>query len=43
MERTFAWVENFRQPAVRYERMDKMYEAFCIVPLILICLRELLK
>ena len=43
VERTFAWVENFRQPAVRYERMAKMYEAFCIVPLILICLRELLK
>ena len=43
VERTFAWVENFRRLVVRYERMAKMYEAFCIVALILICLRELLK
>ena len=43
VEQTFAWVENFRRLGVRYERMDKMYEAFCIVALILICLRELLK
>ena len=43
VEQTFAWVENFRRLVVRYERMAKMYEAFCIVALILICLRELLK
>ena len=43
VERTFAWVESFRRLVVRYERMARMYEAFCIVALILICLRELLK
>jgi len=43
VERTFAWLENFRRLVVRYERMAKMYEAFCIVALILIYLRELLK
>ena len=32
LARTFAWVENFRRPAVRYERMAKMHEAFSIGP-----------
>lgn len=28
MERTFAWVGNFRRLVVRYERLASMYEAF---------------
>jgi len=43
VERTFAWVGNFRRLVVRYERMASMYEAFCVIACILICLRELLK
>jgi len=36
VERTFAWLGNFR-------RLAMMYEAFCILACIIICLRELLK
>ena len=43
VERTFAWVGNFRRLVVRYERLASMYEAFCILACIIICLRELLK
>jgi transposase len=43
VERTFAWIGNFRSLVVRYERLAMMYEAFCILAFILICLRELLK
>lgn len=43
VERTFAWVENLRRLVVHYERQVSMYEAFCIIACLLICLRELLK
>jgi len=43
VERTFAWLGNFRRLVVRWERLAMMYEAFCILACIIICLRELLK
>ena len=43
VERTFAWLDNFRRLVVRWERLAMMYEAFCILACIIICLRELLK
>jgi len=43
VERTFAWLGNFRRPVVRRERPAMMYEAFYILACIIICLRELLK
>ena len=43
MERTFAWLGNFRRLVVRRERLAMMHEAFCILACIIICLRELLK
>ena len=43
MERTFAWLGNFKRPVVRRERPAMMYEAFCILVCTIICLKELLK
>jgi len=43
VERTFAWLGNFKRPVVRWERLAMMYEALCILACIIICLRELLK
>ena len=43
VERTFARLGNFRRPMVRWERLAMMYEAFCILACIIVCLRELLK
>ena len=43
VERTFAWLGNFRRLVVRWERLAMMYEALCILACIIICLRELLK
>jgi len=41
VERTFAWLGNFRRLAVRYERSLKMYRAFFHVACLLITLRQL--
>ena len=42
VERTFARLDNFRRPMVRWERPAMVYEAFCTLACIIICLRELL-
>ena len=41
VERTFAWLGNFRRLVVRWERLAMMYEALCILAciIIIICLR----
>jgi transposase len=41
VERTFAWLGNFRRLVVRYERTLKMYRAFFHVACLLITLRKL--
>jgi transposase len=41
VERTFAWLGNFRRLVVRYERSLKMYRAFFHVACVLITLRQL--
>lgn len=41
VERTFAWLGNFRRLVVRYERHLKMYRAFFHVACLLITLRQL--
>src|SRR5690606_25636635 len=40
IERSIAWVGNFRRLAVRYERDIKMYQAFFHVACLLITLRQ---
>jgi transposase len=41
VERTFAWLSNFRRLAVRYEHKLVMYRAFFHVACLLIALRQL--
>jgi transposase len=41
VERTFAWLANFRRLVVRYERSLKMYQAFFHVACLIITLRQL--
>ena len=41
VERTFAWIGNFRRLVVRYERNLSMYQAFFHVACLLITLRQL--
>ena len=41
VERTFAWLGNFRRLVVRYERSLKIYRAFFHVACLLITLRKL--
>ena len=41
IERTFAWLGNFRRLVVRYERKLIMYQAFFHVACLLITLRQL--
>jgi transposase len=41
VERTFAWLGNFRRLVVRYERSLKMYRAFFHVACLVIALRQL--
>jgi transposase len=41
VERTFAWLGNFRRLVVRYERYLKMYRAFFHVACLVITLRQL--
>ena len=43
VEKTFARLDNFRRPMVRWERLAIMYEALYILACIIICLRKLLK
>jgi transposase len=41
VERTFAWIGNFRRLVVRYERNITMYQAFFHVACLIITLRQL--
>ncbi|AQT69604.1 Transposase [Anaerohalosphaera lusitana] len=40
VERTFAWLGNFRRLVVRYEREIKMYQAFFHIACLIITLRQ---
>ena len=43
VERTFAWLGNFRRLVVRYERLAHVYFAFVLIAFILICSDRILK
>jgi len=43
VERTFAWLGNFRRLVVRYDRSDSIYEAFFHIACFMITLRRVLK
>lgn len=43
VERTFAWLGNFRRLVVRYERLLSVYHAFFTLACILLLLRRLLQ
>ena len=43
VERTFAWLGNYRRLVVRYERLPHIYFAFVLLAFILICSDRLLK
>jgi transposase len=43
VERTYAWLSNYRRLVVRYEWLVHIYLAFILVAFILICLTALLK
>lgn len=43
VERTFAWVQNFRRLVVRWDRSASMFNAFLIFALIVLCIGKLLK
>jgi transposase len=43
VERTFAWLGNYRRLVVRYERLAHIYWAFVLLAFILICLDRILK
>ena len=41
VERTFAWINQFRRLVVRYERHADLYRAFLVIAATLICFRAL--
>jgi transposase len=43
VERTFAWLGNFRRLLVRHERLLATYAGFCHLALILLCLPRVLE
>lgn len=43
VERTFAWLNNFRRLVVRYERLIHVYSGFFLLACILICLARILE
>jgi transposase len=43
VERTFAWLGNYRRLVVRYEWLAHIYWAFVLMAFILICLDRILK
>jgi transposase len=43
VERTFAWLGNYRRLVVRYEWLAHIYWAFVLTAFILICLDRILK
>jgi transposase len=40
VERTVAWLHNFRRLVVRYEYYSNVYQAFILLACIMICLRK---
>jgi transposase len=43
VERSFAWMGNYRRLLIRWERHLSVYRGFCFLALALICLDRLLK
>lgn len=43
VERTFAWLGNYRRVLTRHERLVHIYHAFVLLAFVLICLARLLK
>lgn len=43
IERTFAWLGNYRRLLVRWERQIDVYQGFFTLALVLICLRRVLQ
>jgi transposase len=43
IERTTAWLQNFRRVLVRHERLLSVYRAFVLVACIIVALRTLMK
>lgn len=43
VERTFAWLNNYRRLVVRYERLVHVYYGLFLLALILICLARILE
>ena len=41
IERTFAWLHNFKRLLVRYDRRHEIHEAFLAIGCCLVCLRRL--
>jgi transposase len=42
VERTFAWLHNFKRLLVRYDRRAEIHEAFLALACCLVCFRRLL-
>ncbi|WP_369126365.1 transposase [Paludifilum halophilum] len=40
VERSFAWMDNFRRLVVRYDRMASMYRGFNVLVCIIMCLNH---
>ena len=43
VERCFGWMDNCRRLVVRYERTVEHYQAFCLIAIILWCIKLILK
>jgi transposase len=43
VERSFAWMDNCRRLVVRYDRSLEHYKAFCLLAIILWCIKRILK
>ena len=41
VERTFAWLHQFKRLLVRYDRRDEIHEAFLAIGCCLVCFRRL--
>jgi transposase len=41
IERTFAWIHNFKRLLVRYDRRAEIHEAFLAIACCLVCFRRL--
>lgn len=41
VERTFAWINQFRRLAIRYERHADLYRAFLVIAAAIICFRTI--